>query len=70
MPYGTSKSENFGKSAKMALLALFIVNCDGTPKPANFSKSAKMALLALLAPGTLEVKIEVEVPAFPPRQKH
>ena len=66
VPYGTSKSKFFVKSAKMALLALFIVNCDGTSKPANFSKSAKMALLALLAPGTFEVKIEVEVPASSP----
>ena len=53
VPYGTSKSENFGKSAQMALLALFTANFDGTSKPENFAKSAKMALLALLALGTL-----------------
>ena len=33
MPYGTSKSEIFPKSARMALLALFKVNFDGTSKP-------------------------------------
>ena len=65
MPYGTSKSEIFPKSARMALLALFKVNFDGTPKPKILAKGAKMALLALMAPGTLEVKIEVEVPASP-----
>ena len=53
VPYGTSKSENFGKSAQMALLALFTANFGGTSKPGNFAKSAKMALLALLALGTL-----------------
>ena len=53
VPYGTSKSKIFGKSAQMALLALFTANFYGTSKPGNFAKSAKMALLALLALGTL-----------------